>query len=79
LPKAALGKDFAEGFIAFAEGRKLSAKILSAVVMGGSRFYGVRLVLAPTIAPITSSRMGSRRLCCLPAIGEKAPTSHGGR
>jgi len=32
LPKAALGKDFAEGFIAFAEGRKPSAKILSAVV-----------------------------------------------
>jgi len=33
LPRAALGKAFAEGLIAFAEGRKPSAKILSAVVM----------------------------------------------
>jgi hypothetical protein len=32
LPKAALDKAFAEGLISFAEGRKPSAKILSAVV-----------------------------------------------
>jgi hypothetical protein len=32
LPRAALGKAFAEGLIAFAEGLRLSAKILSAVV-----------------------------------------------
>jgi len=34
LPRAAFGKAFAEGLIAFAEGRRPSAKILSAVVRG---------------------------------------------
>jgi len=33
LLRAALGKAFAEGLIAFAEGLRLSAKILSAVVI----------------------------------------------
>jgi hypothetical protein len=42
LPKAALGKDFAEGFIAFAEGRKPSTKILSAVVDNDSIQGSVR-------------------------------------